>query len=992
VNGLYAFSFFFPTFFFSLACSVQLTLNRDSLCDCTGRQPCRISGGVCGACVAGKARVAGSDDNDIEYSCASEGAPSSLAYAQSVVIVVVGQPMAPIAPSVTPASTLGLTYAIAAATSTSSSSSTPVSFEVATGLSFNAADGTISGTPTVIGGGGDATTTFTVTASNSAGSAAARITVQVNDVAPAAPAFAADDVAALTVLTLGDTVAVFVTAGSGGASDNAGAATSYAIEPTTLTALTGLVFDATTGGIGGTATRAVDATEFVVSAVNSGGSTSTTVVGEYSCSISVSFFVVSYSRHIQLTIVYYAHFYHTAVAVEDVLRAPVDFVYSRQSGSYAVGTPIVPISPSSGGGAATSYTIQPPTLTQTTGLLFNFKTGVISGTPAGALNAIALYTVTATNNEGSAIVPIAITLTAAGAVEAVTGIAYASTSVTYVAAAAAAVTRPTVAGGAPTAFAITPSLTTAMPGLVFSTVDGSISGTPTAAAVATPFTVTASNALTSVSTTLRIGVVNASGAIIVTSSGALTTASGGVVTLTVILDSAPTADVTVAVSSLSVSAGAASPSSLVFTPLAWAQPQTVTITGAACALTGTCPSTSVDVVYTVAVAPASSSDARFNAVIASPSSVQLINRSGGGGGISGDAFVIWTPVTATYVVSGALTLATRRVDTAAAAAFDVTLSKAPTSLVSVAVSSSNSSEGVVAVTDTDAASLSPTLYFNAFNWDVPQRVTVSGVGGVVGGVGGGDVAYAVSLGPVRSTDAAFNAAATAVVPLVNSDSGSGIGGDAITGGGGGGTIIDGGGGGGGGSGSDDGGGSGGVVAAVIVVLLLVAAAGVAYWKRVPLLAWWQKSSLFAWWEKKQQERTNGASANNNGSKKDGKDGDESVKGKYAGVVQQQPVVPPQPPIDIESGLALMAPPPLPPPLKFSATEQTPLQPPLPPPTPPKPPPRSASKQKQLPKRPKAKTPSPIKMGGVKAASPGDADSFYDDSDDSFLDDSYDEEV
>src|SRR5262249_8538403 len=61
--------------------------------------------------------------------------------------------------------------------------------------------------------------------------------------------------------------------------------------------------------------------------------------------------------------------------------------------------------------------------------------------------------------------------------------------------------------------------------------------------------------------------------------GLTTSQSGGMATFTVVLDSQPTANVTIGLSSSNTAAGTLSASALVFTPQNWNVPQTVTVTG-----------------------------------------------------------------------------------------------------------------------------------------------------------------------------------------------------------------------------------------------------------------------------------------------------------------------------------------------------------------------------------------------------------------------------
>lgn len=100
-------------------------------------------------------------------------------------------------------------------------------------------------------------------------------------------------------------------------------------------------------------------------------------------------------------------------------------------------------------------------------------------------------------------------------------------------------------------------------------------------------------------------------------SGTSTTETGGSVTFTVRLNSEPTADVTIGISSSDTTEGTVSTSSLVFTSANWNVNQTVTVTGV--------DDTIFDgnVAYTVVVAAATSADSVYNGV--NPADVSLTN-------------------------------------------------------------------------------------------------------------------------------------------------------------------------------------------------------------------------------------------------------------------------------------------------------------------------------------------------------------------------------
>ena len=75
------------------------------------------------------------------------------------------------------------------------------------------------------------------------------------------------------------------------------------------------------------------------------------------------------------------------------LQPPSALSYTTATADYTVGTAITPNSPTSTGGAVTSYSVSPAL---PAGLSLSTSTGIITGTPT-AVTATASYTVTASN-------------------------------------------------------------------------------------------------------------------------------------------------------------------------------------------------------------------------------------------------------------------------------------------------------------------------------------------------------------------------------------------------------------------------------------------------------------------------------------------------------------------------------------------------------------------------------------------------------------------
>ena len=101
-----------------------------------------------------------------------------------------------------------------------------------------------------------------------------------------------------------------------------------------------------------------------------------------------------------------------------------------------------------------------------------------------------------------------------------------------------------------------------------------------------------------------------------------TTESGGTATFTVKLNSQPTADVSVAVSSSDTSEGTVSPSSLTFTTSNYNSAQTVTVTGV------NDSSFDGNISFSIVLAAASSSDSNYNGL--NPSDVSVTNTDDDG--------------------------------------------------------------------------------------------------------------------------------------------------------------------------------------------------------------------------------------------------------------------------------------------------------------------------------------------------------------------------
>jgi len=188
----------------------------------------------------------------------------------------------------------------------------------------------------------------------------------------------------------------------------------------------------------------------------------------------------------------FASFEATAVA-----HPPANLAYAINPASYTIDAVISPNTPSSGGGAVTSYSITPAL---STGLTFNTSTGVISGTPT-AISGITNYTVTATNSGGSTTANLSITTIAATPPS---NLIYTANPATYTKDMLITANSPSHDGGAVISYAVSPALPM---GLSLNTTTGIITGKPTALAPSATYIVSATNSGGSTTASLDLKVV-----------------------------------------------------------------------------------------------------------------------------------------------------------------------------------------------------------------------------------------------------------------------------------------------------------------------------------------------------------------------------------------------------------------------------------------------------------------------------------------------------
>ena len=174
-------------------------------------------------------------------------------------------------------------------------------------------------------------------------------------------------------------------------------------------------------------------------------------------------------------------------------------------------------------------------------------------------------------------------------------------------------------------------------------------------------------------------------------TGLVTTEAGGTATFTVVLDSQPTAPVSVALSSNDLSEGTVPLASLSFDANNWSTPQTVTVIGVDDLVDDG------DVSYLVVTSPVVSSDPLYSGL--NPADVAINNTDNDVAGITVAPF------------EGLATT-----EAGATATFTVVLDSEPTATVIISLSSNDTSEGTIGKSS---------LSFDASDWDTPQTITIT---------------------------------------------------------------------------------------------------------------------------------------------------------------------------------------------------------------------------------------------------------------------------
>ncbi|MBA3540116.1 MAG: calcium-binding protein, partial [Deltaproteobacteria bacterium] len=222
------------------------------------------------------------------------------------------------------------------------------------------------------------------------------------------------------------------------------------------------------------------------------------------------------------------------------------------------------------------------------------------------------------------------------------------------------------------------------------------------------------------------------GITVIPSAGLITSEAGLQATFTVVLNSQPSADVTIGLTSSDTTEGSISVTGVVFTTLNWNAPQTVTITGLNDAVVdGNQP-------YTIITAPATSTDAGYSNSNAADVGVTNVDNDSAG--------ITVTPI------AGLTTT-----EAGGQATFTVVLNSQPTANVTIAVSSSDATEGTASPAN---------LVFTSVNWNAPQTVTVTGANDAIVD---GNQPYLIRTAPAVSADPNYSTSNAADVSVTNTD-------------------------------------------------------------------------------------------------------------------------------------------------------------------------------------------------------------------------------
>jgi hypothetical protein len=216
--------------------------------------------------------------------------------------------------------------------------------------------------------------------------------------------------------------------------------------------------------------------------------------------------------------------------------------------------------------------------------------------------------------------------------------------------------------------------------------------------------------------------------------GHIVTEAGGTSSFTVVLNSIPSGDVTIPVTSNDLTEGTVSPSSITFTNSDWNIPQTITITGV------DDPNPDGNINFSVALGPSTSIDANYSNL--SQPNIAVTNEDNDSAG-----FTIINPTMTTN-------------ESGTNGVFFVVLNSPPVANVSLPLTNNNPTEGSISTSN---------LTFTTSSWNIQQAVTVTGLDDFNLD---GNITYLIQVGAPVSSDAAYNSISPQSVSVTNIDNDS----------------------------------------------------------------------------------------------------------------------------------------------------------------------------------------------------------------------------
>ena len=216
--------------------------------------------------------------------------------------------------------------------------------------------------------------------------------------------------------------------------------------------------------------------------------------------------------------------------------------------------------------------------------------------------------------------------------------------------------------------------------------------------------------------------------------GHIVTEAGGTSSFTVVLNSIPSGDVTIPVTSNDLTEGTVSPSSITFTNSNWNIPQTVNITGV------DDPNPDGNISFTVTLGPSTSSDTNYNNL--SQPNIAVINEDNDTAG-----FTIINPTITTN-------------ESGTNGVFFVVLNSPPVANVSLPLTNNNPTEGSISTSN---------LTFTTSSWNIQQAITVTGLDD---SSLDGNITYMIQVGAPVSADLAYNSLSPQSVSVTNIDNDS----------------------------------------------------------------------------------------------------------------------------------------------------------------------------------------------------------------------------